>query len=102
MPRRPQKSTLFPYTTLFRSGISLSLARTALVPPAANQICSGRYRSEEHTSELQSPDQIVCRVLLEKTNIDLKASNGVESVTPPSPVALPPLPAHDAHYTLPT
>src|SRR5258708_31803529 len=71
MIRRPPRSTLFPYTTLFRS--RLSRARTRLVEflraqcglyDEANR-CRCR-RSEEHTSELQSPDHLVCRLLLEK------------------------------------
>src|SRR5258708_10948827 len=80
MIRRPPRSTLFPYTTLFRSlfGVAefsvalfglLSLrifhwaaAYTAGAPVKNSQ----RERSEEHTSELQSPDHLVCRLLLEK------------------------------------
>src|SRR5579859_8266688 len=63
MIRRPPRSTLFPYTTLFRSG------RPA---PRSGPSCrrarrrSGRPRSEEHTSELQSQSNLVCRLLLEK------------------------------------
>src|SRR2546426_8989553 len=70
MIRRPPRSTLFPYTTLFRSHEVTSVpgydeARRRLTEPAA------RYdalivRSEEHTSELQSPCNLVCRLLLEK------------------------------------
>src|SRR5256885_11251057 len=69
MIRRPPRSTLFPYTTLFRSQpanifpeLNLIL-RENLHPahPARN-----RHRSEEHTSELQSPCNLVCRLLLEK------------------------------------
>src|SRR5256885_16330936 len=70
MIRRPPRSTLFPYTTLFRSGASIRVtvnpapwpgpALAALMsPPRAR-------RSEEHTSELQSPCNLVCRLLLEK------------------------------------
>src|SRR5207244_13645052 len=66
--RRPPRSTLFPYTTLFRS---LSCVRFWRFPGLVGQrqpfpfgIESGR--SEEHTSELQSPDHLVCRLLLEK------------------------------------
>src|SRR5258708_15240890 len=63
MIRRPPRSTLFPYTTLFRS------PRRRAVGPAygiyARLVCHSR-RSEEHTSELQSPDHLVCRLLLEK------------------------------------
>src|SRR5258708_20754468 len=63
MIRRPPRSTLFPYTTLFRSG-------RADVPRAGCLLGGGHLaehaRSEEHTSELQSPDHLVCRLLLEK------------------------------------
>src|SRR6266705_2921827 len=61
MIRRPPRSTLFPYTTLFRSRAS---ART--VRPRAGGCARGCPRSEEHTSELQSPYDLVCRLLLEK------------------------------------
>src|SRR5256886_5467979 len=73
MIRRPPRSTLFPYTTLFRSrrpraypmsplSISLSIApRRPSMPPR-----TGAARSEEHTSELQSQSNLVCRLLLEK------------------------------------
>src|SRR2546426_3320569 len=78
MIRRPPRSTLFPYTTLFRSqpvrlGMALELPRGE--PEAADpapERRSGRLardlegRSEEHTSELQSPCNLVCRLLLEK------------------------------------
>src|SRR3712207_6949563 len=84
MIRRPPRSTLFPYTTLFRSATS-STARSATAPPASSTkahrtfqtgIGGGRSssatastsstRSEEHTSELQSRQYLVCRLLLEK------------------------------------
>src|ERR1022692_5054268 len=61
MIRRPPRSTLFPYTTLFRSVIAL---RAGLVERWCDND-DGR-RSEEHTSELQSPCNLVCRLLLEK------------------------------------
>src|SRR5438132_2055351 len=66
MIRRPPRSTLFPYTTLFRSGSSSS-SRNRSSPPTSIRpsTCSGR-RSEEHTSELQSHSDLVCRLLLEK------------------------------------
>src|SRR3712207_8284915 len=102
MIRRPPRSTLFPYTTLFRSGVAL-LARTAagdmypperrargialvlfgavfgaiLGPLVFSPLLSGRdldgdslARSEEHTSELQSRQYLVCRLLLEKKTIN--------------------------------
>src|SRR6185436_21170692 len=66
MIRRPPRSTLFPYTTLFRS--SKPKSRSLPVAVGANgRRCSAQMgRSEEHTSELQSPEQLVCRLLLEK------------------------------------
>src|SRR5258708_14364989 len=80
MIRRPPRSTLFPYTTLFRS---LRICTSSAITPAyrpsirsgtkssstdwsSGQPCSTSRRSEEHTSELQSPDHLVCRLLLEK------------------------------------
>src|SRR5258708_31231324 len=72
MIRRPPRSTLFPYTTLFRSR---QTQRNALADHSRQCALSGREprgfagadpRSEEHTSELQSPDHLVCRLLLEK------------------------------------
>src|SRR2546429_1273567 len=68
MIRRPPRSTLFPYTTLFRSLFGLVgalLQHNAHVPVQA-QAFLGRKRSEEHTSELQSRLHLVCRLLLEK------------------------------------
>src|SRR5258708_17942248 len=80
MIRRPPRSTLFPYTTLFRSvrddtgywnQIEAYLAERSeadfshgICPDCARKVAPGR--SEEHTSELQSPDHLVCRLLLEK------------------------------------
>src|SRR5256885_9519125 len=64
MIRRPPRSTLFPYTTLFRSrGDDMIKAGGMWVSPAEVE---GETRSEEHTSELQSPCNLVCRLLLEK------------------------------------
>src|SRR2546430_8193578 len=70
MIRRPPRSTLFPYTTLFRSGVcrdpaddnQAARAIAARSFSATNRAC----RSEEHTSELQSQSNLVCRLLLEK------------------------------------
>src|SRR5258708_11339281 len=79
MIRRPPRSTLFPYTTLFRSTnflmaevneTSISQFGFESIHP---RIASETERSEEHTSELQSPDHLVCRLLLEKKKtFDLK------------------------------
>src|SRR5438552_10328033 len=82
MIRRPPRSTLFPYTTLFRSRVgsyghlrvrrhpSHGPRRAGDVVSAQGRVpggeCGGGPRSEEHTSELQSPDHLVCRLLLEK------------------------------------
>src|SRR5947208_12773008 len=74
MIRRPPRSTLFPYTTLFRSlrsAISLiGLPRQSELLVTTMRSCERvAARSEEHTSELQSPDHLVCRLLLEKKKI---------------------------------
>src|SRR2546430_10562321 len=92
MIRRPPRSTLFPYPTLFRSlSVALSTAPIAAADPPAPQagtpcpsdlpgvmtwpagatmplVCVDEQRSEEHTSELQSQSNLVCRLLLEKKN----------------------------------
>src|SRR5258708_10986011 len=66
MIRRPPRSTLFPYTTLFRScGRALGEASSPH-RLGGHVACLQFLRSEEHTSELQSPDHLVCRLLLEK------------------------------------
>src|SRR3970282_2512042 len=65
MIRRPPRSTLFPYTTLFRSPTSLPVSSCSRIAPA---VPPGTSRSEEHTSELQSHHDLVCRLLLEKKN----------------------------------
>src|SRR2546429_5000828 len=67
MIRRPPRSTLFPYTTLFRSSVSPAYSTMRMAPgsPCTNPM-RARCRSEEHTSELQSRLHLVCRLLLEK------------------------------------
>src|SRR5258708_24177210 len=65
MIRRPPRSTLFPYTTLFRSICDVVLRIIGNEKSVAFQVWFQK-RSEEHTSELQSPDHLVCRLLLEK------------------------------------
>src|SRR3989441_9523577 len=94
MIRRPPRSTLFPYTTLFRSGVRVVTAlATALVGTALARaeldrgapqvrLASVILRSEEHTSELQSLAYLVCRLLLEKKKTkprkyETKISSGV-------------------------
>src|SRR5262249_61587656 len=74
MIRRPPRSTLFPYTTLFRSGLHFSVnggkvlngGLDFLTRPEVRKIAIANPRSEEHTSELQSLTNLVCRLLLEK------------------------------------
>src|SRR5258707_3524365 len=71
MIRRPPRSTLFPYTTLFRSvGNRCCLGRLVVL---AFVIVRGIWRSEEHTSELQSRQYLVCRLLLEKKKKNKKS-----------------------------
>src|SRR3712207_7341892 len=98
MIRRPPRSTLFPYTTLFRSPTPPTTSR----PPCASTSgppqpscsprsshpttysgCHGPARSEEHTSELQSRQYLVCRLLLEKTKIP-SASHPSQLPPPPT------------------
>src|SRR5437762_11477952 len=99
--RRPPRSTLFPYTTLFRSrrrlqrprtqplGVAVLRDRSAATPGSS---CRARQlgehspgRSEEHTSELQSPMYLVCRLLLEKKN---KTASPVRTSPTPRPCAM--------------
>src|SRR5207248_6136504 len=78
MIRRPPSSTLFPYTTLFRSiPPRLSISRSSSPAIATRRASPPRWRSEEHTSELQSPYDLVCRLLLEKK----KKKNDIENST---------------------
>src|SRR5438552_7478324 len=68
MIRLPPRSTLFPYTTLFRSGTRTMRKPTWSAKKNSMPSRMRSLRSEEHTSELQSPDHLVCRLLLEKKN----------------------------------
>src|SRR3989442_12071409 len=78
MIRRPPRSTLFPYTTLFRSLINVLDPTVFSVPVFVDGLSvlkldihvHGRERSEEHTSELQSRPHLVCRLLLEKKKVE--------------------------------
>src|SRR2546427_4799758 len=91
MIRRPPRSTLFPYTTLFRSLFRFGLLEQPLVHPAllprhqivqrddGRSIRASPVRSEEHTSELQSQSNLVCRLLLEKK----KNTNNVNHLAQP-------------------
>src|SRR2546429_3133429 len=84
MIRRPPRSTLFPYTTLFRSLIergNFSGVKEAMEKSMAEGSQTFEERSEEHTSELQSRLHLVCRLLLEK-----KKKNQILSHPPPPPL----------------
>src|SRR4051794_41558532 len=94
MIRRPPRSPLFPYTTLFRSQIAFTSTRSSRSRPRCRPLrqrsrpptCwprkSSRCRSEEHTSELQSPVHLVCRLLLEKKKKKRKLdSNNKQQLT---------------------
>src|SRR3954462_7818712 len=83
MIRRPPRSTLFPYTTLFRSQYSVADPYLFVFYPWG--LRRGYPRSEEHTSELQSHDNLVCRLLLEKKQ---SGNHRVPSVPVPMPSPL--------------
>src|SRR3972149_8188040 len=79
MIRRPPRSTLFPYTTLFRSVICLCFFWLH-----RNKVIVHSSRSEEHTSELQSQSNLVCRLLLEKKNIPSSSAGASRTTQRPS------------------
>src|SRR5206468_9602884 len=89
MIRRPPRSTLFPYTTLFRStAVALKYFSAEAILFEQDKGGASRRRSEEHTSELQSRSDLVCRLLLEK-----------KKKQHPTPHPTHPLPTH-THPTL--
>src|SRR2546430_6108338 len=98
MIRRPPRSTLFPYTTLFRSASPWQPHRRSPRHPLhrGHKPGPGEARSEEHTSELQSQSNLVCRLLLEKkknnTDINVTLNNIVSTATTVKKVA-----SHYAH-----
>src|SRR2546430_4439190 len=98
MIRRPPRSTLFPYTTLFRSrplrlpSLWRELVANRGAPvraPARSHHHSGDARSEEHTSELQSQSNLVCRLLLEKKkkNNTSRTAYGISRPPPLTPIS---------------
>src|SRR2546429_2835013 len=91
MIRRPPRSTLFPYTTLFRSPlrflIHASNSGVGWLPSCKRRANAATSRSEEHTSELQSRLHLVCRLLLEKKNISASLRrDSFDKTTSPAPV----------------
>src|SRR2546430_11210256 len=93
MIRRPPRSTLFPYTTLFRSflvGNSMNhrlIQHMVLIGAAClafTSVCAPARRSEEHTSELQSQSNLVCRLLLEKKKNNARHIDAVDYSLAPS------------------
>src|SRR2546426_6919060 len=102
MIRRPPRSTLFPYTTLFRSARLAQDVRRAVRALIVEELRGGQrgrvdglddqrpHRSEEHTSELQSPCNLVCRLLLEKKKPNARAATVVRAIEP-APCARPSL-----------
>src|SRR2546421_4188338 len=99
MIRRPPRSTLFPYTTLFRSRSGRRRGGAPDTPPATPSARQSRpppyprTRSEEHTSELQSRSDLVCRLLLEKKKKKKHRSPPVQSRRHPASRSIS---AHDA------
>src|SRR3989442_3207624 len=93
MIRRPPRSTLFPYTTLFRSPLSMDTDADGLTDAAERTIWGtdprlfstdiDGIRSEEHTSELQSRPHLVCRLLLEKKKKSTERYRNAFSSSPP-------------------
>src|SRR5437764_8864489 len=87
MIQPPPRSTLFPYTTLFRShGVSCGVTLICTGPTSSrtaastSRVTSRTARSEEHTSELQSPMYLVCRLLLEKKNNAERATDASNTI----------------------
>src|SRR2546428_3275487 len=91
MIRRPPRSTLFPYTTLFRSsyigqGVPVLVARVLGNGATPEEHKRGiEFRSEEHTSELQSRSDLVCRLLLEKKRGDARSALACKGLPPLRP-----------------
>src|SRR5258708_12581080 len=102
MIRRPPRSTLFPYTTLFRSVAHGPYIRECMTYNVIRGVRhtrafrrTVRRRSEEHTSELQSPDHLVCRLLLEKKK---KSINRTTTAPPAPPPIIPLYPTPTMHH----
>src|SRR5207249_9517489 len=102
MIRRPPRSTLFPYTTLFRSRRARQLAQAALRAPLGSSRRRHVARSEEHTSELQSRFDLVCRLLLEKKKKKKKDTNQRQKQTHTPTTTTPDSTSRTADNTTPT
>src|SRR2546426_2445614 len=87
MIRRPPRSTLFPYTTLFRSIRELTTSLRGSARQGGALARAAAQRSEEHTSELQSPCNLVCRLLLEKKKTLVSAAMSISAPPPNDNVA---------------
>src|SRR2546430_11784008 len=102
MIRRPPRSTLFPYTTLFRSWPVAAHRRQRSIGGGRScyhALVPAHHRSEEHTSELQSQSNLVCRLLLEKKK-PARQRTPTSTASPPTPPPAPSLterPAASAH-----
>src|SRR5215208_8033730 len=94
MIRRPPRSTLFPYTTLFRSRPAVGTHRCTFERHLLEQ--PGQVRSEEHTSELQSRGHLVCRLLLEKKKAECDRSLPYQARPEARQPRAPHRPARDA------
>src|SRR5258708_13032193 len=102
MIRRPPRSTLFPYTTLFRSpGRRFRIRGADQSPRFGGRPGRGRTRSEEHTSELQSPDHLVCRLLLEKKKKEKQKPEDAPKLTQSHLSTSLSLPTNPAPHPLP-
>src|SRR5689334_24041698 len=101
MMRRPPRSTLFPYTTLFRScaGGKIESGKRHLYGARSDDAAC---RSEEHTSELQSQFHLVCRLLLEKKKETAEAATRAFTSHPPLTGPLPPVPPRRSPTARPT
>src|SRR2546430_8459143 len=102
MIRRPPRSTLFPYTTLFRS--AHKDVRDDFAGPVflVQRVEGVKHRSEEHTSELQSQSNLVCRLLLEKKNSSITRAHCPASLIPAARRTSPPSvfgTSHSSHCT---
>src|SRR2546430_11369813 len=102
MIRRPPRSTLFPYTTLFRSDMMFAVRTTgkpvAVMDGLRRAVDETDPRSEEHTSELQSQSNLVCRLLLEKKQLSKRVCSVHVGAVSRGPANLPLRPFVHRHH----